>query len=336
MVASERVLETELFGSPDSDENLGCETDDEVLGDVEKVCCSRSFDQSEPEFSGCSSERGSLAIAGCAGCAGVSENLLQMCVCDYDGQLVLSVGTEIMSQTAHEETLGVCMTMGGVNGALEGVIGFLGPDERILVGFDTQAGPSVVDVTVDVESCPVLRKDDFAILGAGGKVTRANTEYDMQVALGYAGEVFGIPVRQIPLGEGKGAELLIGAKEQKGFVESVSVMRSEVKMNRADEEGEGFRRVLVTMPFEELRRRMNGKELTVAAFGDGIATLYIAMMMMGFKIKKYYSVESDPTSRRIVDANVGKVMDRSLGNDVMDIRPGLDNSRKWMQWIFFS
>ena len=120
----------------------------------------------------------------------------------------------------------------------------------------------------------------------------------------------------------KGLKLLIGAKEQKGFVESVSVMRSEVKIKRADEEGEGFRRVLVTMPFEELRRRMNGKELTVAAFGDGIATLYIAMIMMGFKIKKYYSVESDPTSRRIADANVGKVMDRSLGNDVMDIRTG--------------
>ena len=113
----------------------------------------------------------------------------------------------------------------------------------------------------------MLRKDDFAILGAGEQVTRAKTEYDLQVRFRYVGETFDIPVRQIPLGEGRGVELLVGAKEQKGSVESVSAMRSKVKIKRADVEGDRFRRAL-----------MNGKELTVVAFGDGISTFYVAMI----------------------------------------------------------
>ena len=254
---------------------------------------------------------------GCEGCALKGNDLLRICVCGCE--TVADNGeTPVRENDASQDECkdGGCYALTGDSCSLEGVIGYVGEEERILVGFDTQAGPSVADTKVDLSQCEELGKDNFAIQGAGGQITKAGTLSELNIVLGYGGELMQLPVRQIPLG-GRGAELLIGRKEQKEFVEAVSVRRGEVKLGVEDGEGGGYRKVLLTHSFEDLRRRMGSKPITVAVIGDGISTLYVALMLMGFQVRKYYACEKDPTPRKVSNALVGSVMDRSIGDDVM-------------------
>ena len=73
--------------------------------------------------------------------------------------------------------------------ALEGIIGYKRSagddhtDERLVVAFDTQAGPSVVDTGVDLSDCEVTKQDNMQILGAGGKLTSAGVERKVDMVL---------------------------------------------------------------------------------------------------------------------------------------------------------
>ena len=242
---------------------------------------------------------------------------------------------QIMNQTgeakteegvALEVTQTECLAVGG--SSLEGIIGYHlleEGDEQLIVAFDTQAGPSVVDTSVDISSCKITKKDNLTILGAGGAVTDAGTERQTRMVLGYNSEEYPIPVRQIPLraeGSGKGgADMLIGVKEQAAFVESVSVRRSEVKVRILNDDGSGFRQVIKTHSIDKLRERMEGRGLVVVSLGDGAGTGFVALNMMGFQVDEYHAVENDPLPRKVADASSnGKIRRDVLGHDVMEIK----------------
>ena len=86
---------------------------------------------------------------------------------------------------------------------LEGIIGYklsAGDDhtnERLVVAFDTQTGPSVTDTGVDLSDCEVTKQDSMQILGAGGKLASAGVEKKVDMVLGFNSEAFQVPARQI-------------------------------------------------------------------------------------------------------------------------------------------
>ena len=176
---------------------------------------------------------------------------------NQDGDLLLSSNSDLFDGGEAEEViLEPCMAM---TGGVEGIVGYvqLGKDaeERVIIGFDTQAGPSVLDVGFDVSGAKVVGRDGLVIVGAGGKETNAGVESEIRVLFGQDGEDFAVPVRSIPLLVGKrseavGADLLIGVKEQGRLVESVSARRSEVKLSVPDGAGGGYRQVLKTTPIK--------------------------------------------------------------------------------------
>ena len=73
--------------------------------------------------------------------------------------------------------------------APEGIIGYKlstcddHTDERLVVAFDTQAEPSVVDTGVDLSDCKVTKQDNMQIMGEGRKLTSAGVERKVDMVL---------------------------------------------------------------------------------------------------------------------------------------------------------
>jgi hypothetical protein len=210
---------------------------------------------------------------------------------------------------------------------LEGIIGYHLKEEgeaQMIIAFDTQAGPSVVDTSVDVSGCRVTKRDKLTILGAGGTVIDAGVESEMNMVFGFNSEECPVPVRQMPLkahaDDDGGADMLIGVKEQRNFTDTVSVRRSEVNLRVKFADGNGFRQVLKTHPIEGMRHRMDGRPLVAVSLGDGAGTAYVALHMMGFQVDEYHAVENDEMARAVADANSGgKIRRDVLGHDVMEV-----------------
>ena len=98
----------------------------------------------------------------------------------------------------------------------------------------------------------------------------------------------------------------------------------EVHVQTFDEIGMESKDVLFTQPIGLLIKRLASLAIVVASFCDSAAFLYVALMTMGYTVKKYYAVEYIPYRRAIADTLCSD-MDHSLGNGVREVtRESLD------------
>ena len=189
-----------------------------------------------------------------------------------------------------------------------------------VISFDNHATAGVVDVSVPVESMVLVAPWDNTYIGGfgGSKLVPAGPLYQVNVSFIHGVDHGYVLCRRAELVGITGGLLLVNKLDQRRLKVNIMSEYDEVHVQTFDEIGMESKDVLFTQPIGLLVKRLASPAIVVASFCDSAAFLYVALLMMGYNVKKYYAVEYIPYRRAIADA-LCPVMDRSLGNDVREI-----------------